>query len=521
MPRFPLAVVAALAGVAAFTPSASAAAPPPGAQISDSLTYESRTPDAKGITEGKFDSIGKRDILIATGTFGFKVYDVSKPTQPKLLDTFQPAEILGEQGYWQDEDMDIDPRRKLIIGSLDPRHDDVNQTDCPGIGQLSEKNRNPKCRSGVFVISYADPSNLKQVGDFIELPAGHTTSCVDHCRYLWTGGPARRDDQAYLGPFTPGERGDGRPIWVTDLRDPNAPKVYPEPDRPRSQRRPDRLLARRRRRQEGHRLDERPRRPARLRDRGPRARPEDGQEAQRPALEARARGGRRHRGRAERRRPAADRLHPQLGPPDGRRSEGEGRPQGQRRARDGGGLHDSLRPGRAHRRGRHHRLVGGGPAAGSTPEKPYRMKALSAFHPSQDTPETTAPITECSAHYFEVSGSTLAAGWYGQGLRLIDASNARNLRQVGFYYVTGTDEVTNPSSLSWDTAFRGKLVYLFDHARGIEVLKMRGGPGKSSRLKTADRATGVQVGRDRLAARPVESAGTSYVCPAFRIPGQS
>ena len=99
--------------------------------------------------------------------------------------------------------------------------------------------------------------------------------------------------------------------------------------------------------------------------------------------------------------------------------------------------------------------LGGVPATRSTPEHPYRMKALSAFHPQQDAPETAAPITECSAHYFEQSGSTLAAAWYGQGLRLIDASDARNLRQVGYYYVTGTDATTNPSSLSWDTAWRG------------------------------------------------------------------
>src|SRR3954447_12740696 len=105
------------------------------------------------------------------------------------------------------------------------------------------------------------------------------------------------------------------------------------------------------------------------------------------------------------------------------------------------------------------------------------MTALSAFHPTQDAADSTAPITECSAHYFEVSGSTVAAAWYGQGLRLIDASDARNLRQGGYFYVTGTDATTNPSSLSWDTAWHGKYVYLFDHARGIEVLSLkRDGP---------------------------------------------
>ena len=191
MTRLALALTAVLIGVLSFAAAAPAAAPPPGAQMSDGLTYEGRAPDAAGITEGKFDRVGGEDVLLTNGTYGFKSYDVSDPAHPKLLSTFMPAEILGKNGYWQGEDMDIDVRRKLIIGSVDPRHDDVNQIDCPGIGTLSAKNRNPKCRSGFYVISYADPSNLKQIGDFTELPAGHTTSCLDGCRYLWTGGPAR------------------------------------------------------------------------------------------------------------------------------------------------------------------------------------------------------------------------------------------------------------------------------------------------------------------------------------------
>jgi hypothetical protein len=147
------------------------------------------------------------------------------------------------------------------------------------------------------------------------------------------------------------------------------------------------------------------------------------------------------------------------------------------------------------------------------------MTALSAFHPTQDASDTTAPITSCSAHYFELSGSTLAAAWYGQGLRVVDASDARDLRQVGYYYVTGTDPATNPSSLSWDTAWHGDLIYLFDMSRGIEVLRLRGGPAASASLPTVQepRAT-----RDPLAARPERGAGGySLVCPAFSVPGDA
>ena len=121
-----------------------AAEPPPGAAISESFQYRGRVPGA-GVVEGKFDQVGGRPVLIVTGTFGFRIYDLRDRDRPKLLDSHMPPEILGSEGYWQDEDMDLDVRRKLIIGSLDPRHDDVDQTSCPGIGQLAAKNRNPAC----------------------------------------------------------------------------------------------------------------------------------------------------------------------------------------------------------------------------------------------------------------------------------------------------------------------------------------------------------------------------------------
>ena len=211
MLRFALSLTVALAVVLnAGAATQVVQAPPPGAQISDSLEYIARVPGTSQVVEGKFDQVRGRDILIITGRFGFKTLDVSDPTNPRVLDTFQPAEILGENGYWQDEDMDIDVRRNLIIGALDPRHDNVDQASCPGIGALGSKTRNPGCRSGFYVISYGDPENLEQVGDFVDLPAGHTVSCIDKCNYDWTGGPARRNDQTALGPFTPGGRGDGR-----------------------------------------------------------------------------------------------------------------------------------------------------------------------------------------------------------------------------------------------------------------------------------------------------------------------
>ena len=63
------------------------------------------------------------------------------------------------------------------------------------------------------------------------------------------------------------------------------------------------------------------------------------------------------------------------------------------------------------------------------------MKTLDSFHPFLDTPETANAAAGCSAHYFEIEGSMLGAAWYGQGLRLLDISNAREVKQVGYYRV--------------------------------------------------------------------------------------
>jgi hypothetical protein len=49
----------------------------------------------------------------------------------------------------------------------------------------------------------------------------------------------------------------------------------------------------------------------------------------------------------------------------------------------------------------------------------------------------------------------LGAGSYGQRLRLLDVSNARDVRQVGYYRVTGT-ATDNPSSNSSDMAFKSE-----------------------------------------------------------------
>jgi hypothetical protein len=128
----------------------------------------------------------------------------------------------------------------------------------------------------------------------------------------------------------------------------------------------------------------------------------------------------------------------------------------------------------------------------------------------------------------------LVAGWYGQGLRLLDISDARNMRQVGFYRVVGTG-AGNLSSNSWDVAWyndeppkgkgsrrgrkathsrRGDYIYLMDMNRGVEVVRLKGGAGASARMTSV---VAPSVRKDSLwAAKPVagsSAAAGGYVCP--------
>jgi hypothetical protein len=533
-----LGAAAVVAGAMLGAPAgAQAAEPPPGAAISENLEYVTRVAGANGIVEGKFDHVKGKDVLVVTGRFGFKTYDVSDPRDPQLMDEFLPDE-LADFGYWQNEDMELDTRRKLIIGSLDPRHTEDPPTQCTG--ENFEKLANPLCKAGFYVISYANPAGLQQIGDFVELPAGHTTSCIKGCRYLWTGGPARsglppggtriyNPALRWLGPILgpdevdPNFRferpvGDGRPIWVTDLRNAQNPQVSDEPiDLWRNDGYTD----------YSHDVDEDEQGIAWVSGRGGirgyatkgwhrdpyqnrwrRATPFD------PILVA---GG----GVAGTSQPTMF-MHNSGRPTDGS-VQAEGVEQGNVLVGTEEEFQDCSKSGRI----MFSDLTdswGGEPAQRSTLTAPYRMKALDSFHPILDTDEEAPETLECSAHYFEIEGSTLGAAWYNLGLRLLDISNARDVRQIGYYRVTGTS-AENPTSNSWDMAFwtdkrKGDLLYLFDMDRGIEILQMKKGANASRRMKSVTAPTGRS---SRFTSKPVgaldgtvnSDGSVSYVCPLF------
>ncbi len=145
------------------------------------------------------------DVMVVSGTFGLKSYDESNAAVPILLDAIDETEFrlpsdpeTYNRAFWENEDMDVDPDRKLVIMARDPRAFD---------GSTSS----PSATAGVYIVDAADPANL-DLKTFEELPVGHTSTCVNDCDFLWTGGPASNTEQAAMWP-------GGRPIFATDLRD--------------------------------------------------------------------------------------------------------------------------------------------------------------------------------------------------------------------------------------------------------------------------------------------------------------
>jgi hypothetical protein len=89
-----------------------------------------------------------------------------------------------------------------------------------------------------------------------------------------------------------------------------------------------------------------------------------------------------------------------------------------------------------------------------------------------------APAVMCSAHYFDVLGNVVAQGWYEQGIRFLDVSNPKDVRQIGF--------LSTPNSMNWAAYFAptdpsGEIVYSLDASHGLDVLRLaRPAKGKTS-----------------------------------------
>src|SRR3954462_8036216 len=110
------------------------------------------------------------DTMFVSTVSGLYSYDVSEPASPKLLGSVPHY-------LWENEDMDVDPVRKRLFISRDPRG--FTSPAVPGsvfpFGALE-------------IYDVSDPSDMRLL-NFVPLEAGHTTTCVNRCDSVWTAGP--------------------------------------------------------------------------------------------------------------------------------------------------------------------------------------------------------------------------------------------------------------------------------------------------------------------------------------------
>jgi hypothetical protein len=437
--------------------------------------------DRRGKASGR-DHRGKSsDVMLVTGRFGLKSYSLRDPAHPRLLDevTAEDLRLRGDppvnfdpeagpvSTFWQNEDMDVDQDRKLVMLSRDPRAYGGNVDD--------DSNPNPPAGrptniAGVYVVDARDPERLRLLS-FQQLPTGHTTTCINDCEWLWTGGPAATRTQK----APPLNWTGGRPIIVTDLSNPRRPRAYPM--------NPIDLFRRDGTTAYSHDVQVDDMGIAWVSgDGGTRGYWTEGRHYD--PLE-----GHRRRATALDPIPYGGGGIPQAVVEDGDggfehnawRPIGRDAPDGDRRYRKGELLLTTeedfgLAENQCRDRGQFaiSSLEGSfnGEAWRSTPQNKFRLETVGTWNPfeKEGSRPTTGPFNPlanfCSAHYFDVDDSTVTYAWYGEGTRFLDISDPENPTQFAYW--------RPDDGIVWASYMHEGYVYTADRTRGVDVLRLTG-----------------------------------------------
>jgi len=360
--------------------------------------------------------------------------------------------------FWQNEDMDVDQARKLVLISRDPRSYQGSTTREPG-----EADPNGATNiAGVYVVDAKDPADLKLLA-FEQLPTGHTTTCINDCQWLWTGGPAATTKMRNTLGWT------GRPIIVTDLRDPANPVGHTQAQDAVDVFRKDGVTA------YSHDVQ--------VDDMGIAWVSGDGGTR---GYWTRGRHydplkGHRRRASAEDPVPYAGGTTPLVRPTQDdffgyfdhnaqHITQKVGNyPSGDLLYVTNENIIDCSVAGEL----KVVSLAGSydGQGWASTPQNPFRLNLVGHWTPWGKPGSATTGT--CSAHWFTVNGNTVVQAWYGQGTRFLDMSDPANPTQVGYFRVpSGTTGVTSGSASA--TYWHNGYVYVADYRRGIDTLKFDG-----------------------------------------------
>ncbi|HVE98523.1 MAG TPA: hypothetical protein VNA12_05020 [Mycobacteriales bacterium] len=473
-PRARLLVALALAAVglpgsaALGGPAGALPAPPPGA-ISANVTFVANVPEMRTAISVNFID----DTMFVSAMTGVYAYSMADPTKPTLVGALP-------QYIWENEDVDVDRKRKLLFISRDPRG--FTTQAAPGstfpFGMIQ-------------VIDVSVPSAMHQVSQIV-IGAGHTTTCINECKWLWAGGPFAN------AATQPGWV--GRPIIGVDLRDPLRPVECATPiDLGRNDGVTD----------YAHDVQV---------------------DARGIAWVSGAGGVRGYWTSGKHRNPVTGKVETA----DGCRPipyAGGGSPEEATPSRF---MHNSWRNLTASVGGRKgdvlyateedlssscessgrfvtYDLKGTYKGEGfkNTAKTKQRMRALDTW-----TPEDAEGAEGCdSAHYFTDRGdSLLAAAFYGQGTRFLDVRDPRNIRQVGYFR---PDDANTFASYWWRD-----YVVIADYGRGIDIVKFTGklprktGRGAEPQLPTVRAPRRTVAGPIRFA--PSERWG--FLCPTTARP---
>ncbi|SIQ76094.1 hypothetical protein SAMN05421833_103372 [Microbispora rosea] len=387
------------------------------------------------------------DFMFANGTGGLAVWSLKDPEHPALVSTVTAAQLRQpgdtQDRFWEGENMTVDPKRKLVFLSRDPR----------GFGGTVSTGQ-----SGVYIVDVKDPWKPKVVV-FQPIPAGHTATCINDCSYLWSVGPANTG--------TPGQDPSwkGVPVRVTDIRDLKHPKTLD--------------LALDLGRFDGvtdyvHSVDV------------------DKNGVAWVSGEGGVRGywtKGNHYDPVRKTKRVATAYDPI---PYAGGTAVPTNPQGTEFFDyfDHNAYHNTEKLGSFDKgelvyvtnenittcsQAGEFKIVSlkgsyDGEGWKSTPEKPLRLDLVSHWSPWGK--EGSATSGSCSAHWFTVNGNIVAIAWYGQGTRFLDVSDPTKPTQVGYFRVpSGTGVTAGSASASY---WHNGLVYVADYNRGVDVLRFDG-----------------------------------------------
>ena len=456
--RLPL---AALAVDALVAPAARALPPTP-------LTTYSTSPNVKLLTNvptgvavgGKFAGgyyfqttarAGGYGAGDAASDGGLWVFDVKNPESPTVV-AHLPLPI------WQNEDVDLSPKRKILLISSDAR-----RSTSPAPTSPSPLDQTPFVPGVLFVYDIADPTKPVLKGS-VTLPdggteadgttlrgAGHVANCVLDCNYAWVTGSR-----------------DGG-VAVVDLRDPAAPKVMGTVKTPAGA--PTKKFP---------------------------ASTHDVHTDSYGNVWIAGSGG------TAMYAPLKDPLKPKLLASTTARDN----------ARTNQLIHHNTM-----RLDRDHVLVGEEAFTGCGAEEPVayddpqggrfqtwridlkakRLVPLALFQ------KQIPGVSSCSNHWFDLNASKVVAdAFYDGGVRFIDVRNPKKLRQVGWYRTS--DGAAGQAQF---VPGRPDLVYVSDYLRGLDVVKIdNGGRGASPQAEGDDVVLDRTVRLDFVA-----SDGWGMACP--------